>query len=64
MNDPILKVSKYFFEFHFPNGFSYDIHKERCATKIQLDEWIEHLSHKVWWSSELENQFRKLHVTA
>lgn len=59
MKNPKLKVSedKEWIEFIFPNGFTYDIQKERCKTERQLNEWVAHLSCKNWWSPELEKEF-------
>lgn len=54
---PILKVSEDCYEFHFPNGFFYDVEKWRCNTERDLNEWIAHLSRKNWWSKELEENF-------
>ena len=57
MKTPLLKVSKDYFEFHFPNGFIYDIRKSGCKTEREWNEWIAHLSEKNWWSEQLEDEF-------
>lgn len=61
MQNPILKVSSEWIEFVFPNGFTYDIERDRCKTERQFNEWIAHLSCKNWWSKSLEEQFIKLY---
>ncbi len=61
MEHPKLRVSKEWIEFVFENGFTYDIERIRCKNERQFNEWIEHLSHKNWWSEQLENEFIKLY---
>jgi len=57
MNNPILKNTKDFYLFVFPNGFEYEVDKKTCRTERQANEWIAHLAEKNWWSGELEKYF-------
>jgi hypothetical protein len=57
MKTPTLKVSEEYYEFHFENGFVYDIPKDDCKTERRINEWIAHLSEKNWWSEQLEAEF-------
>lgn len=56
MKNPKLKTTEYTVEFHFPNGFVYDIMIDYIDTERKVNEWIMHLSAKNWWSQELEDE--------
>ncbi len=56
MENPKLKMSQYSVEFHFPNGFVYDINWEFIKTERGINEWIAHLAEKNWWSEKLESE--------
>lgn len=58
----VFKVTDDAYEFHFNNDFSYDIEKWRCETERDINEWIAHLEHKMWWSKELEDSFIKAYL--
>lgn len=59
MTNPTYIEEKDYFSFSFPNGFTYDIAKNRIKTNKQLDWWERHLQEKVWMSSQLLEQFEK-----
>lgn len=37
--------------------FSYDISFDRIANKKEIEDWVNHLRDKNWWSEQLELDF-------
>lgn len=41
----------------YPDGTPYFIYWQSISTELALQEWLDHLRKKVWWTEAMEDEF-------